>query len=291
MVLIISLKNIRNDYNGFSQIINLARELEPVLFKDIEIDMSRVDWFEANMCAPLGAVLYKASRRLNSVIISNLQAKVEKILRKNGFLGNYGRSPVSDTYGTTIPYQRFEPKDDRYFGAYISRHLVGKGIPEMSVGLRKKFQESIFEIFSNAVIHSQTPLGIYSCGQFFPNKNCLDFSIADLGIGICRNLQQKVGLVFSSEKAIEWALTGRNTTKTGPIPGGLGLKLLREFLTLNQGRMQIVSDRGYLELSEGEVILQSFSYPFPGTVVNLEFNTSDTKSYCLQSELRSEDIF
>ena len=36
-----------------------------------------------------------------------------------------------------------------------------------------------------------------------------------------------------------WATQGRNTTKRGPIPGGLGLKLLTEFIKLNEGRLQI----------------------------------------------------
>lgn len=42
-------------------------------------------------------------------------------------------------------------------------------MPDMSPGLLKKFRESLFEIFSNAVLHSRTELGIYSCGQLFPD--------------------------------------------------------------------------------------------------------------------------
>ena len=30
---------------------------------------------------------------------------------------------------------------------------------------------------------------------------------------------------------------------------------------------------------------------FPGTCINIEINTEDTSSYCLKSELKSEDIF
>ena len=52
----------------------------------------------------------------------------------------------------------------------------------MSAGLIKKFRESVFEIFSNAVLHSRTKLGIFSCGQFFPNRHQLDFSVVDLGV-------------------------------------------------------------------------------------------------------------
>lgn len=161
----------------------------------------------------------------------------------------------------------------------------------MSPGLLKKFRESIYEIFSNAVIHSQTKLGIFSCGQYFHKKHRLDFSVADLGIGIRRNIHERLGLDLSAEEAISWALEGKNTTKAGPIPGGLGLKLLREFIVKNEGRIQIVSDKGYWELSEGTVKTKAFAEPFPGTVVTIEINTADTKSYRLVSELRPEDIF
>lgn len=287
----VPLGDVRSEYDGFLQLAQLAAQLKEVSLQHIEIDMSRVQWFAANMCAPLGAILYKVSRNLNRVVISEIPAKVENILSRNGFLQNYGRRVKADTYGTTIEYKRFEPKDDRYFGSYINRYMVGRGLPEMSPGLRKKFQESIYEIFSNAVIHSRTKLGIYSCGQFFPTKRRLDFSIADLGMGIRQNVKEKIGLDLAGEKAIEWAITGHNTTKSGPVPGGLGLKLLREFIIMNQGRIQIVSDRGYLELKEGQPILKRLPQAFPGTVVNIEFNTADDRSYCLSSEIRPEDIF
>lgn len=287
----ISLQDIRSEYEGFSRLIGLHAQIKDLFGSRIELDMTRVGWFDANMCAPLGAILYKVSRHLNTVTLSNISSPVEKILSKNLFLSHYGREITQDTYRTTIEYKRFEQKDDRYFSAYIEKHLVGKGIPQMTPGLLKKFRESIFEIFSNAVIHSETKLGIFSCGQFFPKKHRLDFSIADLGIGIQQNVKKKGKLNLSVEQAIIWAISEKNTTKTGPIPGGIGLKLLREFIQKNEGRLQIVSDAGYWELSEGKENTRSFPEPFPGTVVNIEINTKDTKSYCLSSEVRPEDIF
>ncbi|MDZ4185311.1 MAG: hypothetical protein U1D97_10075 [Desulfuromonadales bacterium] len=287
----ISLPSIHSNYEGFSHLINLAAATNACWFDDIEIDMSHVTWFDANMCAPFGAILYKMGCDINTVTLTNSPTSVETILSKNGFLCNYGRPRRLDTHGSTIEYKRFEPKDDRYFANYIETQMVGKGIPEMSSGLVKKFRESIYEIFSNAVIHSQTKLGIFSCGQYFPKKHRMDFSVADLGIGIRQNLHGRLGLDLPAEQAINWALEGKNTTKSGPIPGGLGLKLLREFIELNQGRIQVVSDKGYWELYRGEVVTKSFSDPFPGTVVNIEINTADTKSYCLSSEISPDDIF
>jgi hypothetical protein len=287
----IEISNTRCDYDGFSSLALFAHKLDTLFFEDIEINMSKVSWFDANMCAPLGAILYKAGRNANTVSIANVQSQVESILSKNGFLSNYGHPNKMDIHGTTIPYERFNLDDDRYFGSYINKYLQGKGIPTMSLGLRKKFLESIFEIYSNAVIHSQTQLGIYSCGQFFPTKRRLDFSIADLGMGIGKNLRENASIDLQDDKAIEWAMTGRNTTKKGPIPGGLGLKLLKEFILVNSGAIQIVSGKGYWELRNGQTQLRLLPYSFSGTVVNIEFNTADTSTYCLTSEITPDQIF
>ena len=183
-------------------------------------------------------------------------------------------------------------KDDRYFAGYIEDEFVRRSeMPRMSIGLLKKFRESVFEIFSNAVIHSQTKLGIFSCGQYFPKRHRLDFSVADLGIGIRQNVLQNAGLDLRADLAIAWATDGQNTTKRGRIPGGLGLKLLREFITLNGGRIQIVSDTGYWSLEAGEIRTAQMRLPFPGTVVSIEIDTADKQSYKLSSELSEKDIF
>lgn len=287
----ILLQDLHSNYEGFARLIGLSAQTNVCLFDDVEIDMSHTTWMDANMCAPLGAILYKVGRELNTVRLTNVPHNVEAILAKNGFLCNYGWPKREDTFGSTIEYKRFEPKDDRYFAEYIEKHLIGKGIPEMSQGLLKKFRESIYEIFSNAVIHSRTKQGIFSCGQYYHKSHRLDFSVADLGVGIRRNILEQRGLDLPAEQAINWALEGKNTTKAGPIPGGLGLKLLREFVIKNEGRIQIVSDNGYWELSEGKVKTKAFAEPFPGTVVNIEINTADAKSYRLVSEISPNDIF
>jgi len=232
-------------------------------WENIEIDMSATDWFDADMCAALGALLYSLGQNLNTVALTRVPVRVEKSLSKNGFLSLYGHKEIPDRWGTTIPYKRFDVKDDRYFAQYLETEYICRSeISVMSPGLLKRFRESIFEIFSNAVLHSQTLMGIFSCGQFFPTRNRLDFSVADLGIGICRNVRENAGLDLSPEDAIIWATQECNTTKRGPIPGGLGLKLLGEFIDMNSGRIQIVSDAGYWQREEGKIHTARLSRPF-----------------------------
>lgn len=287
-----TLQDIRHTKDGFEALIRLYTETKDLIFENINIDMQKVQWLDADMCAAFGAILYRLSDNINAVKLINLDSRIETILAKNGFLSHYGNKKILDKWGTTISYQRFDAKDDRYFVDYIEKELTNRPeIPDMSAGLSKKFQESIFEIFGNAVSHSQSKLGIFSCGQFFPARNHLVFSIVDLGIGIQQNINNIMGLDLAPDKAIIWATIGNNTTKTGQVPGGLGLKLLCEFIDLNNGCIQIVSDAGYWKREKGRIETAIFYQSFPGTAVNIKINTADKGSYRLSTEITDEEIF
>ena len=286
------LPRICHDYVSFDALACLHAQTKEYLFRDIEIDMKATSWFDADMCAAFGAILYSLEENLNMVNLLHIPQSVERILSKNGFLSHYGRVKIPDRWGTTITYQRFDVKDDRYFARYIEDELIHRSeIPKMSRGLLKKFRESIFEIFSNAILHSHTDLGIFSCGQFFPNRNRLDFTVADLGVGIRQNIKNHIGLELSPEDAIIWATKEFNTTKRGKVPGGLGLKILCEFIDLNGGSIQIVSDAGYWQRKNKKTVTKPLSYPFPGTVVSVEIDTSDKHVYSLASERNADNIF
>lgn len=288
----LTLPEVRHDQAGFNALMRLHGQSSDCFLDNVEIDLGATSWFDADMCAAFGAILYRLGENLNTVTLTNIRSGVGNILSKNGFLSHYGREKIPDRWGTTIPYRRFDVKDDRYFADYIENELIHRSeMPAMSSGLLKKFRESIFEIFSNAVLHSRTELGIFSCGQFFPARHRLDFSVADLGIGMRQNIKDNTGLDFSPEAAITWAMQGRNTTKRGRVPGGLGLKLLGEFIDLNGGCIQIVSDAGYWRRENGKTVTMALSHTFPGTVVTVEINTEDTNSYKLASELSATDIF
>lgn len=140
-----TFSDIRHDQAGFESLVRLYADLKTARFADLEIDMSQVRWLDADMCAPLGALLYRIGHRVNKVHLAHLQPQVERILSKNGFLSHYGRLSVRDTYGTTIPYQRFDAKDDRFFASYVETKFVRRTeLPRMSAGLVKRFRESVF---------------------------------------------------------------------------------------------------------------------------------------------------
>ena len=69
------------------------------------------------------------------------------------------------------------------------------------------------------------------------------------------------------------------------------MSLLTEFIKLNKGKFQIISDNGFYEVGEEEKA-GFLDAPFPGTIVNMEFRTDDSNSYRLSSESdNTDDIF
>lgn len=281
------LKNIDTSFSCYNQFSNLYNELKALEFKNITISLE--EWFGANMSAVLGGILDKVSVT-NSIEISSRKSEILTILKKNSFLANYGHRVLPDRNDTTIKYLKLKPVESRYFNSYIITELLSRSVlPEMTDALRKKIAESIYEIFVNAQIHSSTDY-IYTCGQFFPRKHKIEFTIVDTGIGFKNAINNRFNGTLSSIQAMKWALKDGNTTKKD-IPGGLGLSVLTEFIKLNKGKFQIISDDGFYELGTSERA-DFLNIPFPGTIVNMEFRTDDTQSYRLSSESHSiDDIF
>ena len=279
------LKNIGAfpySYEQFSQFYNQTKDM---FFEHISVQLC--EWFGANMSAVLGAILDKLST--NSITITSDNSKIIEILRKNTFLANYGYPVFPDKNHTTVRYLKLKASDSRYFGDYVMNELLSKqDFPNMSEGLKQKIFESIYEIFVNAQMHSRTEF-IYTCGQFFPNKNEIEFTIVDSGIGFKKKIVEQFGIPVNSIQAIRWALVNGNTTKQD-APGGIGLAVLTDFIKMNKGKFQIVSDDGFYEVGE-TVSSQILHYPFPGTVVNMKFRTDDPNSYRLDSENDDFDIF
>lgn len=281
------LKNISASFESFEQLIELYDSNKKSFFQTIEISFQ--DWFGANMSAALGGILDKLSGNLNKIQIKNVPQNIETIIRKNGFLAHYGYTKRIDVHHTTIPYLKLTPKDGKFFNHYILNELIERPeLPEMSIPLKKKIAESIYELFANAKMHSETKY-IYTCGQFFPKKNYIEFTITDTGIGFKKKINNRFNKNLSATDSIRWAVSSGHTTKVG-TSGGIGLSILKEFVEKNDGKIQIISDTGFYQFGSKREIVKNFSGAFPGSVVTVQFRTDDTQSYSLIDE-DSEDIF
>ena len=275
---------------GFASLANIYQQVKPCQFETIQLDFQNTTWFDANMLAMLGAIMESAWKNdFHIVNLVNLKPEQEKIFKKTRF-SYFGGESLPNSYQTTVEYRKSKVSEIGSFEKYLEKKLlVHPGLPNMSALLRKKIKESILEIFNNAKMHGNCEF-VFSCGQYYPRKGRLDFTIVDIGNTIRKKVRDYSGRKDSGKEAIEWAVKERTTTRKGDIPGGLGFTLIRDFLCKNKGKIQIASADGYWY--EKECISQSedLSDFFRGTAVNLEFNVNDQCSYCLTSEIEDTDI-
>lgn len=296
--MIINIPNrIKSDGNGFEELVTIHHKTKSLFLETITFDFSRCKWFEANLCAVLGAICDNALNNLNEIEFINFKPQIKTIFCKNEFLKHFGGEISIDINHTTVKYKRYSPKEQSSFRDYLDAELLSKEeMPQMSLLLKKKINESIFEIFENAITHGKSDF-VFSCGQFYPNKQPprIDFTIVDLGKTIKANVNNFLNEDLNACNSIKWAVKDKNTTKQGDTPGGLGLKVIQKFLSLNKGKFQIVSDNGYWYQDENNrTFAKLFDNTFIGTIVNLEFNIDDDSVYMLEEEiinLKDEDLF
>lgn len=295
MKLISIPEKIYSDYNGFQFFINLYKQLQDISFSTINIDFRNTIWFEANLCAILGSILNFTQGNFNEVTLSNLNPQLQNILSRNNFLASFQGTRIPDFNDTTIKYRKSKLTDEQLIYEYLEDELVGKtNFPKLSNPAKNEIIRSIFEIFSNAVIHGDCQY-VYSCGQLYPRKeiSCINFTIVDLGKTIKNNVNSFLESNMTGMESLLWAIKENNTTKPkrNNIPGGLGLKIIRDFIRLNNGKIQMVSSDGYWEYIRGKEESNVFNFEFPGTIVNINFNLNDESFYYLEEEKDEQIIF
>jgi len=282
---------IENNYQSFSSLINLYQALMELFVEDVFIDFSNTKYLEANLSALTGAI-FDDTKVFVNINFENFQPQVQKILQKNDFLSNYGYAKIEDKYDTTIKYKKFKSIDTQPFYKYINDELLTMhDFPKMSEYFRKDFAKSLLEIFVNANIHANCDY-VYTCGQYFPNKKDLYFTIVNTGTTIKKNVNNFFKRNdICGKKAINWAVQKNTTTKQG-ISGGLGFETVRNFIRQNKGALQIISDDGYRsENIYGKISMKEFSKSFIGTVVNLKIKMDDTQNYKTEEEQIDELFF
>lgn len=264
------------DLRGFSALTELyALGKSEKLGGEIILDFSRCHWFEANMCAPLYSVIARFFLEMKSVSVGGIRDDIIAVFQKNGFAEIIRLQRVPDANGTTIPFVRFRPTETRGFAEYSTGKFKEFFVRKRYGNPPENFFESVNEIFQNSAFHSKTNASIAACGQFFPASRRIDFAISDSGIGIPRSVREFIRSPIDDSDAVVWAMSDSNTTRVlnpNGSPGGLGLKIVRDFIDTTYGKLVIVSGTAFVCREIGKTETVALENPFPGTCVNIEVN-------------------
>jgi hypothetical protein len=256
-------------------------------------DFSNVKRFDPHLSAVIGCIIVTNAKNGASFEFTGLQNEfVKKTLINNGLFELIGGAKRPNNFNSGIPLKRFDMKSELELEKYIYKYLLltSKDF-NLSDAAQKRIFRSIFEIYQNSVMHSGAE-EIFVCGHKFVRRGVLALTMVEIGSTFKDNVTtfKKSYSHFSGSQSISWAVKSGNTTKIATETGGLGLDLIREFLGLNHGKLQIRSAEGFWEEKKDVIFTQDFKHNFGGSIVNMEFNLRDAKSYFINEELEIRDI-
>lgn len=280
-------KEVKTNKEGYKAIASIYHAIMNQHDNFIQIDFSDCIRFDANLSAAFGAVLDKTIHAKGCAVwFSRANKAVRRKLGRNNFLRAWNADINTEDREHYITYQKFPREKHIEFKQYIEDELLKKQkFPRHTKLVGQNIQISIFEIYANAIMHGKTEY-VHSCGEYNNNLHTLDMTIVDCGLTIPHNvntyLLRKGKPTLGSCDAIKWAFVNGNTTKD--TPGGLGLAILKQFIELNNGCLQVISGDAFLEFNANGVESQLLNAHFPGTIVNMKFNFDDDKKYLMAEE-------
>lgn len=286
---ILIIPHVAADKEGYEFLCKLYNELYDVEHEDIIVDFKLCRKFDANLSAALGAFFDKRKKEGCSIYLGAPQTPgVKRALSRNKFFKAFDLNTTNEDRENYIDFRRFKVEDIQEFKSYIDTDLIQKeSFPSCTEKAKDKIKESICEIFANAVDHGNCDY-FYCCGEVHPRKGktMLDMTFVNLGVPVVDNVNnflKKKGLpTLSPCEALNWAFVRGNTTKN--IPGGLGLDILKEFIGMNDGTIQMISGGAMLEIDKDNFDPTELDLQFPGTIVTVEFNCDDDKLYLTTDE-------
>lgn len=272
--------SIYTDSVGIKQLLTFFEECKKHHSAMIHIAFDNVRWFDGNLCAFLGALLYRLKQENNLKFSINADQVIEHcdILFHNDFL------PIEQNFDrykkqSAIPFKGFLPKQTDEFTDYLEYEVLSHpAMPVFSSEIKEKLIDDLIEIYGNIDKHAETMDPFFVCGQHYPKKEIIKFTICDLGVGFYKKIkEQKPDQIRSHGDAILWAVEG-NSTKPD-APGGKGLKNLHQYLSDNRGGIQIFTGnsnwcsktmaQNIMIKPQGVTVLEK---NFLGSSISLEFN-------------------
>ena len=270
---------VYTDSVGIKQLLTFYDDCKQHTDANIQIKLDNLLWLDGNLCAFLGALIYRLKQENNLVFTMDAAEANRKcnVLFYNDFL------PINQDLklynGSSIPFKGFLPKQKDEFIDYLENELLNhKAMPAFTDETKEKLIDDLVEIYGNIDKHAETDNPFFVCGQAYPKQGLIRFSLCDLGVGFYKKIKEhKPEIIHGSGDAILWAISG-NSTKPD-ASGGMGLKNLHQYLLKNSGGIQIYTgDTNWCSKTmEQQVIMKPkgmsiLNKNFAGSLISLEFN-------------------
>lgn len=218
------------------------------------------------------------------LLVDTMIDPVRVNLLQNGFAHAMGVE-TPPWQGNSIPYREYFVQDEDGIAKDLRQNWLGRGWINVSQALANAVVGQMWEVFANAFEHSATPVGVYSCGQYFKTRQILTLAVADFGVGIPSNVRMyRDRPELPAADALRWAFQrGTSTSRLLTGPRGVGLDLLKELVCKNNGAILVYSHDGRANIDHRGETYENFEPFFEGTLVQIRL-FCDNKHYMLSNE-------
>ncbi len=264
---------------------------------DVTFEFSHCGFLRHNAVAFFGGLARLIEERHGKVTFDWSTLKngwVSTNLEQNGFMSAFGHSS-RPWPGNSIPYREDLQEDKEVLIDYLKTKWLGRGWVRVSERLRDEIVGRVWEIYANAFEHGQSPIGIFSCGQRYPKHHELKLTVVDFGVGVPSNVRlffrhDPRAQFLSAASCLKWAFQRGTTTRPNGTSRGMGLDLLKEFVKLNKGKLEVFSHEGYAIIDKEHEQFMNRATFFEGTLINITF-VCDESYYHLAKEVVEEPLF
>lgn len=264
------VNKIETNIRGFNQLRNFYTKCARYSNETLQIGINKLEYFDANLSAILGAILLKLHKENNLLFVIDKRYLGEKfgVLNRNGFIKGLSEQNIKTK--DEIPFGAFGKKDDQSFLKYIQNELLNH--ESLCLNDRDKIILTFhfLELFTNVEKHAKTDEPLFACGQFYKKQNILKFTLIDTGIGYLQPIKKHTNNeIICSKEAIAWALKGNSSIKG--ITGGLGIKGLLQFCEETDSKLHIITGNSYYCNVNKPIKIKEVQ-EFCGSIIHFEFN-------------------
>ncbi len=260
-------------------------------YSNIRFDFSQCHFLRPNAVAFMGGLSRQIQSRAGTVVFdweSFTHKKVLDNLVENRFAASF-YYPGDPMTANTITYREDGILDENNIMDYLTDEWIGCGWPLVGNRLKNAVVGRLWELYCNAFEHAGSGIGVFSCGRYFPDENRLILSVVDFGHGIAANIRNffKIDPRANQLKAaqcLKWAFGPGHTTRPNGMARGIGLDVLKEFIKLNHGKLEVYSNEGYASIDHANEIFINRKSFFEGTIFHVTL-TCDEKKYRLADEI------
>lgn len=286
---VIKIPSIDDTTDGYRVLMKLANDcrrayedLKSNRTPSISLNFEQCKFLKQNGVSYLGAISnwFKYQGILVYYQIRTLTPVVYETLKNDGFLGTnfskyLGWSSVDAKH---VKFNHFVGSVEnvevaKKIQTYITQEWLAKSNIHFADKLKQDITARLYELFANALEHSQSPVGCIASGQ--SESQDIDLCVIDLGIGIVENIKsyyrETMGKEISSDRAMREAFMNGFTTRKDNS-GGLGLPLIEEFLRVNKGSLDVYCNDVHLVISPDNPrpVIHKLTTNFYGTILNVK---------------------